>query len=207
MRRTKQESLETRAKLLDAALDVFSEKNFSNASLTEISARAGMSKGALYWHFRNKNDLLLRLVEEICRRSEEGAKNAFGSPACTQSVRSYYMDAYLRFKEGDVKKKVYMIMMKRDEWPVDVQKSVERMIKESMGREKTMIEEAIANGQKRGLLRSDVSPTAVAVLVSSIFHGLSVMLLADMLPPEFPEYTDILFDALKRELTESDAAR
>ena len=98
-------------------------------------------------------------------------------------------------------------MMKRDEWPVDVQKSVERMIKESMGREKTMIEEAIANGQKRGLLRSDVSPTAVAVLVSSIFHGLSVMLLAGMLPPEFPEYTDILFDALKRELTESDAAR
>lgn len=207
MRRTKRESLETRAKLLDAALDVFSEKNFSNASLTEISARAGMSKGALYWHFRNKNDLLLRLVEEICRRSEEGAKNAFDSPACAQSVRSYYMDAYLRLKEGDVKKKVYMIMMKRDEWPADVQQSVERVIKESMGREKAMIEEAIANGQKKGLLRSDVSPTAVAVLVSSIFHGLSVMLLAGMLPPEFPEYTDILFDALKRELTESDAVR
>lgn len=207
MRRTKQESLETRAKLLDAALDVFSEKNFSNASLTEISSRAGMSKGALYWHFRNKNDLLLRLVEEICRRSEEGAKNAFGSPACAQSVRSYYMDAYLRLKEGDVKKKVYMIMMKRDEWPTDVQQSVERVIKESMGREKAMIEEAISNGQKKGLLRSDVSPTVVAVLVSSIFHGLSVMLLAGMLPPEFPEYTDILFDALKRELTESDASR
>lgn len=62
MRRTKEAALETRAKILESALDIFSEKNFSNASLTEIAANVGLTKGALYWHFRNKNDLLLRLV-------------------------------------------------------------------------------------------------------------------------------------------------
>ena len=37
MRRTKEAALETRAKILESALDIFSEKNFSNASLTAVS--------------------------------------------------------------------------------------------------------------------------------------------------------------------------
>lgn len=54
MRRTKAAALETKAKILESALDIFSEKSFSNASLTEIAANVGLTKGALYWHFKTR---------------------------------------------------------------------------------------------------------------------------------------------------------
>jgi AcrR family transcriptional regulator len=49
----------TRAALVAAALDVVSEKGFAAASLDEIAARAGMTKGAIYSNFSSKAELLL----------------------------------------------------------------------------------------------------------------------------------------------------
>jgi AcrR family transcriptional regulator len=53
-----------RAALLRAAGEVFAERGYPDASVDEIAARAGYSKGALYWHFASKDDLFLALVEE-----------------------------------------------------------------------------------------------------------------------------------------------
>ena len=70
-RKTKEDSMKTRSQLLEAALEVFSKKSFSDVTLSEIAGQVGMTKGALYWHFKNKNDLLLQLIEEICLDSEK----------------------------------------------------------------------------------------------------------------------------------------
>ena len=69
MRKTKESALETRKKLLESALDEMSEKPFPDVSMNDIAARVGLSKGALYWHFKNKNDLLSNLVEDICDKA------------------------------------------------------------------------------------------------------------------------------------------
>lgn len=50
--------------LLAAALRVFARRGFRQAGVDEIAAAAGYSKGALYWHFSGKEDLLLALLEE-----------------------------------------------------------------------------------------------------------------------------------------------
>lgn len=55
---------ETRAKLLDAAAKVFAEKGYSNASMDDVAAEAGMTKGALYWNFDGKEQLFHALLEE-----------------------------------------------------------------------------------------------------------------------------------------------
>lgn len=64
-RRTKQEAAATRAALLDAAEEVFLERGVSRASLEVISRRAGVTRGALYWHFRNKGDLFRAMLERV----------------------------------------------------------------------------------------------------------------------------------------------
>jgi AcrR family transcriptional regulator len=53
-----------RDELLSAALRVFAERGYRNASVDEIAAAAGYSKGALYWHFASKEDLLSALLDE-----------------------------------------------------------------------------------------------------------------------------------------------
>ena len=55
---------EGRDELLTAALRVFARRGYRQAGVDEIASEAGYSKGALYWHFSGKEDLLFALLEE-----------------------------------------------------------------------------------------------------------------------------------------------
>ena len=55
---------ETRARLLEAAARVYARRGFSGATLDEVAAEAGFTKGAVYGHFGSKENLLLALMEE-----------------------------------------------------------------------------------------------------------------------------------------------
>jgi AcrR family transcriptional regulator len=55
---------EARDELLTAALRVFARRGYGQAGVDEIAAEAGYSKGALYWHFASKEEVLLALLEE-----------------------------------------------------------------------------------------------------------------------------------------------
>ena len=56
-RKTKQQALETRQHILDVALRLFSQQGVSSTSLAAIAKEAGVTRGAIYWHFKNKSDL------------------------------------------------------------------------------------------------------------------------------------------------------
>lgn len=56
-RKTKDQAGKTREALLDAAEVVFQRRGVSSTSLDDIACEAGVSRGAIYWHFKNKNDL------------------------------------------------------------------------------------------------------------------------------------------------------
>lgn len=59
----KESQLQTRERLLDAALEVFSRRGYYAASVDEIAAEAGYSKGAVYSNFSNKEELFLALID------------------------------------------------------------------------------------------------------------------------------------------------
>ena len=51
-------------RILDAAIEVFAEKGFHNARISDIAKRAGVADGTIYLYFRNKDDVLLTIFEE-----------------------------------------------------------------------------------------------------------------------------------------------
>lgn len=53
---------DTRTRILDAALELFSEHGFDGTTLQQIADRLGFTKAALYYHFRSKDDLLQALI-------------------------------------------------------------------------------------------------------------------------------------------------
>jgi TetR/AcrR family acrAB operon transcriptional repressor len=65
-RKTKQQALETRQHILDAAVQEFSRRGVSVTSLTDIATVAGVTRGAIYWHFKNK----VELFNEIWHNAE-----------------------------------------------------------------------------------------------------------------------------------------
>ncbi|MGI9275087.1 MAG: TetR family transcriptional regulator [Endozoicomonas sp.] len=58
VRRTKEEAEETRRFLLKTALKLFSERGIKSVTLAQIAKEAGVTRGAIYWHFRDKADML-----------------------------------------------------------------------------------------------------------------------------------------------------
>ncbi|EKT65003.1 multidrug efflux transporter transcriptional repressor AcrR [Providencia burhodogranariea] len=79
-RKTKQQAEETRQEILDAAIKTFSERGVSSTSLADIAKAAGVTRGAIYWHFKNKVDLF----HHACEFSDNQI----------QQAESYYRSKY-----------------------------------------------------------------------------------------------------------------
>jgi len=65
VRRTRAEMAATRASLIATARQVFAESGYADASMDELTARAGLTRGALYHHFGDKQGLLAAVVAQI----------------------------------------------------------------------------------------------------------------------------------------------
>ena len=65
VRRTKEDALATRSALLDAAECVFQQRGVAGTSLGDIARAAGLTRGAIYWHFENKVVLFDAMVERL----------------------------------------------------------------------------------------------------------------------------------------------
>src|SRR6185503_7151577 len=61
----KEEALATRTRIIDAAEGVFHEKGVAHASLEDIAAAAEVTRGAIYWHFKDKAELFDAMMERV----------------------------------------------------------------------------------------------------------------------------------------------
>ena len=75
-RRTKEEALATRHRLLDAAELLFQAQGVSQTSLQQIAQQAGATRGAIYWHFKDKADLFNAMMERVILPLEAVPKDA-----------------------------------------------------------------------------------------------------------------------------------
>ena len=74
VRRTKEEAQETRAQILVAAEKAFYERGVARTTLADIATLAGVTRGAIYWHFSNKADLVQAMLDTLHEPLEEMAK-------------------------------------------------------------------------------------------------------------------------------------
>lgn len=78
-RRTKEEALATRERLLDAAEVLFQAQGVSRTSLQQIAEEAGATRGAIYWHFKDKADLFNAMMDRVTLPMEAGVTAAAAS--------------------------------------------------------------------------------------------------------------------------------
>lgn len=65
------DNLKTEEKILLVALDLFSKKGYSGVSVRDISKTIGISQSALYKHYKNKEDILNKIIKEVDKRLKE----------------------------------------------------------------------------------------------------------------------------------------
>ncbi len=61
----------TRQQIMEAAMSLFGRQGLTGTSLVDIAREAGVTRGAIYWHFDNKEDLFVALMNEMCEPMQE----------------------------------------------------------------------------------------------------------------------------------------
>lgn len=88
---------DTKAEIREVALELFRRQGYEKTSLREIAERLGITKAALYYHFRSKEDLLRALVEPLERDMEEFLAGLAGNARRTpEEVLGSYFDICVR---------------------------------------------------------------------------------------------------------------
>lgn len=110
-RSTKEEALVTRYRLLDAAEHVFAEKGVSRTSLHDIAQAAGVSRGAIYWHFKNKADLFNAMMERTTLPLEDSMQQIGHDPVLDplQELKRAIMAAMQKISSDERTRRVFEV--------------------------------------------------------------------------------------------------
>jgi TetR/AcrR family acrAB operon transcriptional repressor len=71
---------ESRRRILDAAEELFGERGFDRTSFVDIAERSGISRGSIPWHFKNKDGLVMAVVERAIERAMPPERYRFVPP-------------------------------------------------------------------------------------------------------------------------------
>ncbi|MGO4936394.1 TetR/AcrR family transcriptional regulator [Fundicoccus sp. Sow4_H7] len=108
MNKNEQASKETVEKLLEIARKKFSEKGFAKTSLNEIVQEMGMTRGAFYHHFSNKETLFLAVLEEI---HEELGDYVEGKASEEGTLWGQLEEGCIAFVEYAIRPEIYPILL------------------------------------------------------------------------------------------------
>ncbi|MEP7156625.1 MAG: TetR family transcriptional regulator [Betaproteobacteria bacterium] len=179
-RRTKEEAQETRDRLLDTAEHVFNEKGVSRTSLSEIAEAAGLTRGAIYWHFKNKLDLFNAMMERVTLPMEEVI---CGMGECGPDDPIAYIRnrsaAVLRNIESNPQiQRVFEIVTHKCEYVDEMAPLRDRNLE---GRIDCVshVEEGLRNALKNGQLPKSVDPRLAAIGFHALMDGLIINWLLD----------------------------
>ena len=128
MRRTKEEAEKTRCAILAAAETLFLEKGVAHTSLEHIARQAGVTRGAVYWHFANKAHLFNAMLNQVRLPPEQLAERMHGcaehDPLLT--LRELCIDAIANLVHNPQKRRIFTILLRRCEFTEELREAEER---------------------------------------------------------------------------------
>jgi len=170
-RRTKEAAQETRNHILDTAEQVFQAKGVSHTTLADIAKAAGVTRGAIYWHFRNKLDLFQAMMDRVKLPMEEAVAAGAASADPLAALRQCALDVLAQITRDPQVRRVFEICSHKVEYADEMSQLRERHI-ECHTSFLSHMERAFAQARKKGLIRPDVKPHHAAVGLHALVDGL-----------------------------------
>jgi TetR/AcrR family acrAB operon transcriptional repressor len=172
-RRTKEEAAATRDSILDAAEKLFVEQGVSRTTLQHIASAAGVTRGAIYWHFDDKGALFNAMMERAtlpfeCALSVLGkAEEAH----VLDDLRTFIVDIFRVTETNPQARRVFEIASLKVEF-VSEMDAVRVRRRQSQGDWMAQVVERLTLAQKGGQIRQDVQPQVLATGLWSLMDGL-----------------------------------
>ncbi len=172
MRRTKAEAEETRHRILHAAERIFYAKGVSNATLEDVAGEAGVTRGAIYWHFANKTDLFLALYNSVKIPQEDmldpnDAESDADALAGIEKAAGEWLDVM----EKDEQRQRILSILLRCDYGGDLAPVLERQQEVDAHHTKLLVD-AFASAMTRGDLDACWTPQSAAKALRWMMKGL-----------------------------------
>ncbi|MGE5242185.1 MAG: TetR family transcriptional regulator [Bacteroidota bacterium] len=171
-RRTKEEAQETRNRILDTAERVFLKTGVSRTTLEDIAEAAGVTRGAIYWHFKNKADLFEAMMERVSLPMEEMAAHADDD---MEDPLDYVRGCALKVLEhvttDPQSRRVQEICHFKVEYVDEMEQLRARHI-ECRTNALTLVERGMRNASRKGLLAPGINPRLAAIGLHALVVGL-----------------------------------
>jgi TetR/AcrR family acrAB operon transcriptional repressor len=174
VRKTKEAAQETRAAILDAAAKVFVEKGVAKASLEEIAECAGVTRGAVYWHFKNKVDIFKALDENLHEPLIETVLQDMKKdhPEPLKQLENLCVSMVQDLAENENKQRILKIFFIRCDYSGDMEEVLNYQC--SRKQEKIeLFERYFVKAQAKGQLPASVDPKALTMALSCYLMGIA----------------------------------
>lgn len=165
-RKTKEDTEQTRQAILDSALQTFYEKGFSRTTFDEIAKRINLTKGAVYWHFRNKADVIAAIIKQ--RISKQDVNSNFSS---IDELRKAVINRVLIVEKDKNVKDFLFFMVYRMEWSEAVLDNVWGQIGELCEMPDNNLYENLLYLQQKGQIKKETNITVLRDILICFLRG------------------------------------
>ena len=175
VRKTKEDAELTRQRIIDAAKEVFLKRGVSRSTLEHIALQAEVTRGAVYWHFKNKTEIFHAIRDRVylplIDRMDDALTTASTTDDPLTQIENSLCDTINELNENIEMRQIYEIMMIKCEY-VDEFATVLQQILSNCSNITEKIQLAYERAKEQNLLTAMHTPRALALDTHLFFSGL-----------------------------------
>lgn len=165
-----------RRELLNVAIDCFAKYGYAATSIDRIAKAAGVTKGALYYHFKDKEELLLQSVQHRLGQFERRVVQEISTIADpAESIRALGRICHEHATKSNHRRLIVTLMVEA----LDTYPALERVFRDMMRRFRAFVADLIERGKQRGGFRSDVDSPLAAGMFAGAVMGMEIQYYQD----------------------------
>ena len=171
-RKTKEEALATRAQIIDAARRVFHEEGVNRSTLDKVAKAAGVTRGAVYWHFANKADLFLAVKQTYTCEFDQLQALLLPTPDVSplDAITTYLESLFTALIENQAARETFEIILLRCEY-VEEFHEVLQLITEPCTDILSSFEQLYRAASRRQELKAELDPLLMALDTLAFARG------------------------------------
>lgn len=204
VRKTKEDALATRASILSSATRLFVSKGFSGTSLEDIARASEVTRGAIYWHFKNKADIFDAIHENLYKPVTELLLDNLerDHPDPLLQLRDILVRLLQSLETDEEVRTVLTLFLTRCDYSGDLECYLEEHKKRRLDH-MDLFARYFEKAVEKGCLSDNEDPEALALAVACYLKGMTVEYLkfpdSFRLSEQAPYMVDIFFRGVERE--------
>ena len=163
--------MDTREKILETAMRLFSTQGYGNTSLSQVAKEAQVSKALIFWHFENKDQLFRTALQKTLEPYIINILDDLEGLSELDQIRRLIDEYYAFVSQNMYSVKFVLGLILRDEkHPDDVVGHMNELQRVYVN----LLADIMENGRQKGTFRSTIDPQLDAGLIMSALHGILV---------------------------------